>query len=213
MDPQSILGMLSRLFLLLWKKCFLFALLARHSTLRSSSNQDESVKNLRRLSDRRAHRRRLLWLSGRGGLSSLGVLMASVNKVILVGHLGSDPEFRQTSGGLMTANVNIATSSRRKGRDGQYEEVPEWHRLVFFDKLAEVVRDCFRKGSLIFVEGRLQTRKWTDKQGIDRWRTEVIVSSMQLLDKKQDDGAAHRREEAPQQRQDQYQGGYEDVPF
>lgn len=135
--------------------------------------------------------------------------MASINKAMLIGYLGSDPEFRQTSGGLMTANVNIATSSRRKGRDGQYEDVTEWHRLVFFDKLADVVHDCCRKGSMIYVEGRLQTRKWRDKDGIDRWSTEIVVQTLQLLDRK-----SSNEQQRPAPPPPDTAGAYgEEVPF
>lgn len=140
--------------------------------------------------------------------------MPSLNKVFLMGYLGSAPEFRHTTGGIATVTISLATSSRRKDREGQMVDLTEWHRLVFFDRLAEIVRDYCRKGSLIFVEGRLQTRKWRDKNDIDRWTTEIIVASMQLLDKRENGDAARPAKEQPKPAPaEAAPGGYEDVPF
>jgi single-strand DNA-binding protein len=106
-----------------------------------------------------------------------------VNKVILVGNLGGDPEVRYTPAGAAVANVVLATStSWRDKQSGELNERTEWHRLAFFNRLAEIVGEYLRKGSKIYVEGALRTRKWQDKNGIDRYTTEIIVNEMQMLD-------------------------------
>ena len=106
-----------------------------------------------------------------------------VNKVILVGNLGSDPEVRYTPAGAAVANVVLATStSWRDKQSGELNERTEWHRLAFFNRLAEIVGEYLRKGSKIYVEGALRTRKWQDKSGIDRYTTEIIVNEMHMLD-------------------------------
>lgn len=109
-----------------------------------------------------------------------------VNKVILVGNLGRDPEVRYTPSGLAVANVTIATSESWKDKQsGEMQERTEWHRVVFYQRIAEVVGEYLRKGSKIYVEGRLQTRKWQDKTtGQDKYTTEIIADSMQMLDSK-----------------------------
>jgi single-strand DNA-binding protein len=105
-----------------------------------------------------------------------------VNKVILVGNLGADPDVRATSGGTTVANVSLATTdSWRDKSSGEQQERTEWHRVVFFNRLAEIVQQYLQKGSQIYVEGRLQTRKWQDKDGNDRYTTEVTADAMQLL--------------------------------
>jgi single-strand DNA-binding protein len=105
-----------------------------------------------------------------------------VNKVILIGNLGSDPDVRYTASGAAVANVNIATTEswRDKG-SGEQQERTEWHRVVFFGKLAEIAGEYLKKGSQVYVEGRLQTRKWQDKEGNDRYTTEIVASDMQML--------------------------------
>ena len=106
-----------------------------------------------------------------------------VNKVILVGNLGSDPEVRYTPAGAAVANVVLATStSWRDKQSGELNERTEWHRLAFFNRLAEIVGEYLRKGSKVYVEGALRTRKWQDKTGIDRYTTEIIVNEMHMLD-------------------------------
>ncbi len=108
-----------------------------------------------------------------------------VNKVILVGRLGNDPEVRAMPSGGTVANVSLATSeSWRDKKTGEQQERTEWHRIVFYNRQAEVVRDYLRKGSQIFIEGSLRTNKWQDKNGQDRYTTEVIASNMQMLDRK-----------------------------
>jgi single-strand DNA-binding protein len=110
----------------------------------------------------------------------------SVNKVILVGNMGRDPEVRYTPAGLAIANIAIATSEMRKDKQtGENQEHTEWHRIVFYQRLAEIARDYLKKGSKIYIEGRLQTRKWQDKNtGQDRYTTEIIADNLQMLDSK-----------------------------
>ena len=108
--------------------------------------------------------------------------MASVNKVIIVGNLGRDPEVRYTPNGSAVCNVTIATSRVRKNKDsGDKTEDTEWHRVVFFDKLAEIAGEYLKKGRSVYVEGRLQTRKWTDKDGVEKYTTEIVANEMQML--------------------------------
>ncbi|MFT6157125.1 MAG: single-strand DNA-binding protein [Neolewinella sp.] len=105
-----------------------------------------------------------------------------VNKVILVGNLGKDPEIRYTPSGSAVANVTIATSESWKDKQsGENVEKTEWHRVVFFNRLAEIVGEYVKKGSQIYIEGRLQTRKWQDQGGQDRYTTEIVASEMQML--------------------------------
>ena len=105
-----------------------------------------------------------------------------VNKVILVGHLGRDPEIRYAASGAAIANASLATSESWKDKTtGENTERTEWHRVVFFGRLAEIVGEYLKKGSQIYVEGRIQTRKWQDKDGNDRYTTEVVANDMQML--------------------------------
>jgi single-strand DNA-binding protein len=108
--------------------------------------------------------------------------MASVNKVILVGNLGRDPETRYSPDGAAITNVSIATTDSWKDKaSGEKQEKTEWHRVVFFDRLAEIAGEYLKKGSQVYVEGRLQTRKWTDKEGHERFTTEIRAERMQML--------------------------------
>lgn len=105
-----------------------------------------------------------------------------VNKVILIGNLGNEPEIRYTAGGAAVANISLATAeSWRDKESGEQQERTEWHRIVFFGRLAEIVGEYLHKGSQIYVEGRLQTRKWQDKEGHDRYTTEIVANEMQML--------------------------------
>jgi len=105
-----------------------------------------------------------------------------VNKAILIGHLGRDPEVRYSPSGAAVANVSIATTEAWKDKQtGEQQERTEWHRVVFFGRLAEIVGEYLKKGSQVYVEGRLQTRKWQDKEGNDRYTTEVVANDMQML--------------------------------
>lgn len=117
--------------------------------------------------------------------------MASVNKVILVGNLGQDPEVRYTQSGAAVANVNIATTDTWTDKDsGEKREKTEWHRVIFFGRQAEVVGEYLKKGSSVYVEGNLQTRKWQDKDGNDRWTTEIRARVMQMLGGRGDGGGS-----------------------
>lgn len=105
-----------------------------------------------------------------------------LNKVMLIGNLGADPEVRYSPNGMAVANVRLATNeSWRDKESGETQERTEWHRIVFFGRLAEVVKEYVHKGSQIYIEGRLQTRKWQDKDGQDRYSTEIVANDMQML--------------------------------
>ena len=108
-----------------------------------------------------------------------------VNKVFLLGRLGKDPEMRATAGGMTIANFTLATSDRAKDAQGNWADHTEWHNLVAFGRTAEIVRDYCKKGSQIFVEGKIQTRSWEDKEsGAKKYRTEILVNDLSLLDSK-----------------------------
>jgi single-strand DNA-binding protein len=105
-----------------------------------------------------------------------------VNKVMLLGNLGKDPEIRTTPNGMTVATFSLATAERAKGQDGQWTDKTEWHNLVCFQRTAEIVRDYVKKGSQIFIEGKLQTRSWDDKtSGEKKYRTEILVNELTLL--------------------------------
>jgi len=107
--------------------------------------------------------------------------MASVNKVILLGNLGRDPETRYTTGGDAVTNLNIATSEQWKDKSGEKQERTEWHRVVLFGRQAEVAGEYPKKGRSVYIEGRLQTRKYTDKDGVEKYSTEIVADRMQLI--------------------------------
>jgi single-strand DNA-binding protein len=107
--------------------------------------------------------------------------MASVNKVILIGNLGRDPETRYTADGAAITNITLATSRRYKDSSGQQQEETEWHKVAFFGRLAEIAGEYLKKGRPVYVEGRLRTRKWQDKEGQDRYTTEIVAENMQML--------------------------------
>ena len=126
-----------------------------------------------------------------------------INKVILVGNLGQDPETRSFPDGGSVTNVSIATSESWKDRQtGQQQERTEWHRVVFRNRLAEIAAQYLRKGSKVYIEGSLRTRKWTNQQGQDQYTTEIIAREMQMLDSRSDNAGGY----APQQ------GGYQQQP-
>ena len=115
--------------------------------------------------------------------------MASVNKVILVGNLGRDPETRFSPDGAAICNVSIATTSQWKDKNsGERKEETEWHRVVFYNRLAEIAGEYLKKGRSVYVEGRLKTRKWQDKDGQDRWTTEIVADQMQMLGSREEGG-------------------------
>ena len=122
--------------------------------------------------------------------------MASVNKVILVGNLGADPESRAMPNGDMVVNLRLATTESWKDKSsGEKRELTEWHRVVFYRKLAEIAAQYLRKGSQVYIEGRIRTRKWTDKEGQERYTTEIEANEMQMLGSRQ--GMGGRAADAP----------------
>lgn len=143
-----------------------------------------------------------------------------VNKVILIGNLGNDPDVRYTAGGAAVANISLATAESWKDKDtGEKQERTEWHRVVFFGRLAEIVGEYLRKGSQVYVEGRLQTRKWQDKDGNDRYTTEIVANDMQMLGSKSG-GSAGFNQSAPESvsdkplsNQDSKDDFDDDIPF
>jgi len=124
--------------------------------------------------------------------------MASLNKVMLIGNLGKDPEVRYTGSGQAVASFSLATSERFKNKQsGEWEEKTEWHRVTLWGKQAEVAGEYLAKGKTVFIEGRLQTRKWTDRDGNEKYTTEIVGERMQMLGGKGDGGGgAGRRSEA-----------------
>lgn len=126
-----------------------------------------------------------------------------INKVIIIGNLGSNPEVRYTPNGSAVANVSVATSSAWKDKQsGEQQERTEWHRVIFFNRLAEIVGEYLQKGSKIYIEGSLKTRKWQDKNGIDRFTTEIIANEMQMLDNRNgnNNDTHHATSKPPQQK-------------
>ncbi len=137
--------------------------------------------------------------------------MAGVNKVIIVGNLGNDPEVRYSNNGAAIANISVATSDTWKDKNtGEKQERTEWHRIVMFNRLGEIAGEYLKKGSKVYIEGKLQTRKWQDQQGQDRYTTEIVADQMQMLDSRgggmgQGGGGGGFQQQAPQQ--NQYGGG------
>ncbi len=130
--------------------------------------------------------------------------MASVNKVTLIGNLGRDPEVRYAPSGAAICNVAIATSRNWKDKtSGERQEETEWHRVVFYDRLAEIAGEYLKKGKSVYIEGRLKTRKWTDKDGVEKYTTEIIAQEMTMLGSREggggggDEGHDQSRSEAP----------------
>jgi single-strand DNA-binding protein len=135
--------------------------------------------------------------------------MASVNKVIIVGNLGRDPETRYMPNGEAVTNIAVATTESWKDKSsGEKKEITEWHRITFYRKLAEIAGQYLKKGSQVYIEGRLMTRKWTDKESIERYTTEIIADTMQMLGNRQGGGDDYgngndRHPQGNQQRQPQ----------
>lgn len=131
-----------------------------------------------------------------------------INKVILIGNLGADPETRYMPSGAAVTNVRIATTdSWRDKQSGEQQERTEWHRIVFFGRLAEIAAEYLRKGSQVYVEGRLQTRKWQDREGQDRYTTEIVANEMQMLGSRGGGGASAPAEEGSDVEWDQSGSG------
>jgi len=118
--------------------------------------------------------------------------MSSLNKVMLIGRLGKDPEVKFTSSGTAVCNFSLATSETFKDKSGEKQEKTEWHNVQLWQKLAEIAGEYLTKGSLVYIEGRLQTRKWQDKEGNDRYTTEIVGERMQMLGSKGDSGRSDR---------------------
>jgi len=113
-----------------------------------------------------------------------------INKVILVGNLGNDPDVRYTASGAAVSNISVATTASWKDKEsGEQQEKTEWHRVVFFGRLAEIVAEYLKKGSQVYIEGRLQTQKWQDKEGHDRYTTEIVANEMQMLGSRSEAGS------------------------
>lgn len=111
----------------------------------------------------------------------------SLNKVMLIGRLGKDPEVRYMPNGEAVCNVSLATSENWKDKAGEKQEKTEWHNLTFFRRLAEIAGEYLKKGSQVYVEGKLQTRKWEDKEGVTRYTTEVLVNELHMLGKREEE--------------------------
>ena len=150
--------------------------------------------------------------------------MASVNKVMIIGNLGRDPEVRYMPDGGAVANISVATTDSWKDKSGEKQERTEWHRVAFFGKLAEIAGAYLKKGSQVYVEGSLRTRKWQDKEGKDRYTTEIVADRMQMLGSRAVGSECMAREEAPPKESAGYSkstgkgsGGLEDleddIPF
>lgn len=130
----------------------------------------------------------------------------SLNKAMLIGNLGKDPESRSTQSGMAVCSFSLATNERKKSKDGGWEDHVEWHNIVCFDKTAEAVLKFCQKGKQVFVEGRIQTEKWTDKNGVDRWTTKIIAESVHFL-------GGGNGGDRDGQRQDRQSGRDEEIPF
>ena len=129
--------------------------------------------------------------------------MASLNKVMLIGNLGKDPEVRYTTSGTAVASFSIDTTERFKNKNGEWEDKTEWHNITLWSRLAEIAGEYLSKGKTVYIEGRLQTRKWQDRDGRDRYTTEIVGEKMQMLSAKGDGGG---RSKAPADQ------GYGDAP-
>lgn len=136
-----------------------------------------------------------------------------INKVIIVGNLGNDPEVRYANNGSAIANLSVATSESWKDKNtGEMQEKTEWHRIVMFNRLGEIAGEYLRKGSKVYIEGKLQTRKWQDQSGNDKYTTEIVANEMQMLDSRGDNaggggGGFQPRQQAPNQSGGQQSGG------
>ncbi|MCM0080680.1 single-stranded DNA-binding protein [Geomonas sp. Red32] len=141
--------------------------------------------------------------------------MASLNKVMLIGNLGKDPEVRYTPSGTAVASFSLATSDRIKNKNGEWEEKTEWHNITLWGRTAEIAGEYLSKGKTIYIEGRLQTRKWQDRDGKDRYTTEIVGEKMQMLSGKGEGGGqgGGQRSSGGRSYGQQEQGGYEEPVF
>ena len=134
--------------------------------------------------------------------------MASLNKVMLIGNLGKDPEVRYTAAGTAVASFSVATSDKFKNKSGEWEEKTEWHNVTLWARLAEIAGEYLSKGKTVYIEGRLQTRKWQDRDGKDRYTTEIVGEKMQMLSGKGEGGGRPAAGRAESQ-----ESGYEEPAF
>jgi len=142
--------------------------------------------------------------------------MRGVNKAIIIGHLGNDPDARQTANGTAVTNMSVATSEQWKDKQsGERKEHTEWHRIALFGRLAEVAAEYLHKGSKVYIEGRISTRKWQDQQGNDRYSTEIVASELQMLDARESRQEPQRQDPRQQQRRQSPPDDFDDdpVPF
>lgn len=148
----------------------------------------------------------------------------SVNKAILVGRLGKDPETRYTAAGQAVCNFSVATDESWKARSGEKQRRTEWHRIVAWGKLAEIIQQYCKKGMQVYIEGRIQSRQWDDREGIKRYTTEIVASVLRMLGSKGDNGRADDPPVQDDEHDEQGQGGHspqpessdtadEDIPF
>lgn len=143
--------------------------------------------------------------------------MSSVNKAIILGRVGKDPEIRYMPNGEAVANFSIATSETWKDKSGEKQEKTEWHNITAYRKLAEIIGEYVKKGSLIYIEGRIQTRKWQDKEGKDRYTTEIVADEMQMLSGKQESAQESKPKAQPAQQApgsgDKFDTFDDNIPF
>ena len=136
-----------------------------------------------------------------------------LNKVLIIGNLGADPDLRYMPNGTPVCNISVATTESWKDKDGNLQERTEWHRMVSYRRLAEIIGQNLKKGSQAYFEGRLQTRKWQDERGEDRYVTEIVIEEMQMLDRKQSAPSQHDEpQQAPAQSPHPAPNDYDNVP-
>lgn len=141
--------------------------------------------------------------------------MASVNKAILIGNLGADPELRYTSNGTAVASFNMATTERYKDKNGDQQERTEWHSIVCWGRMGELANEYLRKGRSVYIEGRIQTRNYEDKDGIKRYKTEIVAQQMQFLGGRGQEGSQSERQDDSSNRQPEPEipADDDDLPF
>ena len=142
--------------------------------------------------------------------------MSGVNKCIFIGNLGRDPEVKYTADGSSIANISIGVSETWKDKSGEKQERTEWVRVVFFGKLAEIAGEYLKKGSQVYVEGRMQTRKWQDKEGNDKYTTEIVAKELKMIGGRRDDGEPSKQEQkpnGPDKPKSARETADEDIPF
>lgn len=140
-----------------------------------------------------------------------------INKAIIIGNLGADPEIKFTQSGTQVATFSVATTERWKGADGQMQESTEWHRIVAWKRLAEICGEYLHKGSKVYIEGKIQTRKWQDQNGVDKYTTEIIAREMKMLSARGESGggggSSYQDSSFPEPPQGTMGGTGDDVPF